>query len=410
MTAFRKRVWNGLRRRFDRWIHKLGKKYNLSLALVNDYAEFGGLKELCTLSDRYTLFSAPLLYDRQLKEIRQSSFKAPVPDVHLLELTDVGIIGATMAVIRNGKVLHPELLRMSPNHDYKAPDIYRFSDDRRRSLDFYVFTKPIAQKSIEVGIHLLKEHSFNYYHWLFECLPRLIHYIDNLDKMGRSVKYTVLVDDGVLPQCMEAVRRLISFNHKIRKVKRGELVFCDKLFYVSPFWYSLDNTKNKVDPYKDLAVDKYAIKLVRDAFSNRGTSNIASRKIYLPRKANQVRRLVNAEQVEALMIRNGFEIVYADQLTFEEQIKLFSSASIVVGGTGAALSNIVFMQPGTKAVIFSPKDLGVFNYYIFQQQADVAQVELMHLLGAPAKKENFYIHDDFYVDCDDLLGLIQRIG
>ena len=88
----------------------------------------------------------------------------------------------------------------------------------------------------------------------------------------------------------------------------------------------------------------------------------------------------------------------------------FSSARIVVGATGAAFTNMVFMQRGTKAIIFSPRQFEVFNYYIFQQQADVAGVELMHLLAVPAKQENFYVHDDFYVNCDDLKNLVNRIS
>jgi capsular polysaccharide biosynthesis protein len=110
------------------------------------------------------------------------------------------------------------------------------------------------------------------------------------------------------------------------------------------------------------------------------------------------------------MRENGFEFIYPYEFPFGEQIDLFSSAKIVVGASGAAFSNMVFMQPGTRAVIFSPKQTEVFNYYIFQQQADVAQVELMHLLAAPSKRDNFYVHDDFYVNCDDLQKLVQRIS
>ena len=109
------------------------------------------------------------------------------------------------------------------------------------------------------------------------------------------------------------------------------------------------------------------------------------------------------------MRANGFEVVQAHEFSFLEQIELFSSTQIVVGASGAVFTNMIFMQPGAKAVIFSPKQLEVFNYYIFQQQADVAQVELMHLLATPAKQEGFSIHDDFYVNCDDLQALLRRL-
>jgi capsular polysaccharide biosynthesis protein len=129
----------------------------------------------------------------------------------------------------------------------------------------------------------------------------------------------------------------------------------------------------------------------------------------LPRIATQVRRIINSGQVETLMRESGFEIVHAHELTFAGQVELFSSSKVLIGASGAAFSNMVFMQPGTKAVIFSPKQLEVFNYYIFQQLADVAGVELAHFLSVPAKKDDFFIHDNFTVKIDDLKTLVERI-
>jgi capsular polysaccharide biosynthesis protein len=256
----------------------------------------------------------------------------------------------------------------------------------------------------------LKEHSFNFYHWLFECLPRLNFLIANLSKLGQHEKLTILVDGDILPGGMEAMQRLIKFPYEIEVVRRGELVSCDKLFYVSPFWFSLDNSRHQVDAYRDYAVDKYAVQTTRDSFRDLASRAAPTRKIYLPRIATQVRRIINAEQVEALMRDNGFEIVHAHDLTFAGQVELFSSAKVLIGASGAAFSNMVFMQPGTKAVIFSPKQLEVFNYYIFQQLADVAGVGLSHLLSVPAKKDDFFIHDNFTVNLDDLKTLVSRIS
>jgi capsular polysaccharide biosynthesis protein len=402
-------IQNGLGRQFGRLIRKLGKKH-LSLTLVDDHAELGGLRPLCGLLDRQTCFSSPLLFDRRLEVIRQPAIIAAVPDLHLLELNDVGIIGSTMAVMRDGKVLHPELLKTKPIHDSKAPDIYQFADAGQKSLNFDAFTRFGGPRRIKVGIHLLKEHSANYYHWLFECLPRLSYFIENINKAGSHEKFTILIDQNIPEQGLDAMRRLIHFPFEIESVRRGELVFCDKLFYTSALWYSLDNSKHRVDPYRDYAVDKYAVETIRNSFCNLAIHGPPSRKIYLPRVVGQVRKIINSKQVEDLMRANGFEFIYPHEFSFGEQIELFSSANVVVGATGAAFSNMVFMQPGTKAVIFSPKQMEVFNYYIFQQQADVAQVELMHLLTVPPRQDNFYVHDDFYVNCDDLQTLIQRIS
>ncbi len=409
VTAFARKIEGGLKRRLDLFIRKIGKKRTLSLDLVKDYTEFGKFLAHASITNRHTDLSSPRLYDQGLELIRQPAIKATVPDLFLLELNDVEVIGSTNAVVRGGKVLHPELLHTESLHDSKAPDLYQFTDASRRKLNFNTFTRLGGRGRVKVGIHLLKEHSFNFYHWLFECLPRLNYFISNLNKAGRHDSFTLLIDNDILPSGMEAMRRLIKFPHEIEIVRRGELVSCDKLFYVSPFWFSLDNSRHKVDAERDYAVDKYAVQTTRDSFRDLASHTAPTRKIYLPRIASQVRRIINADEVERLMRSNGFEIVYAHELTFVEQVELFSSAKVLVGASGAAFSNMAFMQPGTKAVIFSPKQFEVFNYYIFQQLADVAGVELAHLLAVPAKKDDFFIHDNFYVNIADLEKLLKQI-
>ncbi|HTY87899.1 MAG TPA: glycosyltransferase family 61 protein [Candidatus Acidoferrum sp.] len=409
MNTFGQRVRKGLKYRFDRFTRKLGRDHRWTLRLANEPAELGELKTLARLAGRQTAFTSPRLFDRQLEVIRPPAIETAVPDLYLLELNDVAVIGATMAVVRDGRVLHPELLHTEPIHDLKAPDIYEFSDPGRRVLTFKTYTRFGGRRRIRRGVHLLKEHSANYYHWLFECLPRLIYFIENIRGIRPDEKFTLLVDHNIQEQGLDAMRRLIRFPFEIEKVRRGEVVYCDQLLYPSAFWYSLDNSKHRVDPYRDYAVDKYAVEMIRAAFRPLMKREKPSRKIYLPRLSTQVRRIINADQVEALMRARGLEFIYPHEFSFPEQVELFSSAQLVVGATGAAFSNLVFMQPGTRAVIFSPKQMEVFNYYIFQQQADVARVELAHLLTVPARPDHFYVHDDFYLNCDDLQTLIERI-
>ena len=409
VVAFTRRIQGGLNRRFDLFVRKIGRKQSLSLDLVKDHAEFGGVAAHASVIKRHTDLSSPTLYDQGLEVIRQPAIRAALPDLFLLELENVEVIGSTNAVVRGGKVFHPELLHTEPLHDSKAPDLYQFMDASRRKLNFNTFTRLGGRGRVKVGIHLLKEHSFNYYHWLFECLPRLNYLIANLSKTGHHDKFTILIDNNILPGGMEAMRRLINFPCEVEIVRRGERVSCDKLFYVSPFWFALDNSRHQVDAYRDYAADKFAVQTTRDSFRDLASRAAPTRKIFLPRMASQIRRIINAAEVERVMRDNGFEIVHAHDLTFAEQVELFSSAKVLIGASGAAFSNMVFMQPGTKAVIFSPKQFDVFNYYIFQQLADVAGVELAHLLAIPAKKDDFFIHDNFTVNIGDLETLVKRL-
>ena len=62
------------------------------------------------------------------------------------------------------------------------------------------------------------------------------------------------------------------------------------------------------------------------------------------------RRMLNAGEVEERLVKLGFEIIYPEEMSIEEQIKKFRSAAIVVGQSGGAMFNVVFCRPGTHVV------------------------------------------------------------
>jgi len=85
-----------------------------------------------------------------------------------------------------------------------------------------------------------------------------------------------------------------------------------------------------------------------------GLSISGGKRIYVTRKhgiaARSGRVCTNAEEVEAAMQALGLDVVTPDLLSVEEQIRLFASAELVVGPSGAGMFNAVFCRPGTALV------------------------------------------------------------
>jgi capsular polysaccharide biosynthesis protein len=102
-------------------------------------------------------------------------------------------------------------------------------------------------------------------------------------------------------------------------------------------------------------LDMETLELFADIRGRLGTTQNKQRRIYVSRLAHSARRkhgrimLNEAELISALRARD-FEIVEPETRAPLEQIRIFTSAGMVVGPSGSAMFNVVFSHPGTKII------------------------------------------------------------
>lgn len=96
-------------------------------------------------------------------------------------------------------------------------------------------------------------------------------------------------------------------------------------------------------------------------------SHLGSRRLYVSRRDATVRRLVNEDEVAALLAGLGFEVVELSGLDFEAQAELFAQASAIAGVHGAGLANLVFAAPGARVFEIMPPLSGTFAYWVMAQ-------------------------------------------
>ena len=72
--------------------------------------------------------------------------------------------------------------------------------------------------------------------------------------------------------------------------------------------------------------------------------------IYISRKNEQLRKVENEDEVIELLNSYGFKVVDVMNLSFYEQVILFSSCKVLVSIHGAALTNAMFMPQGAKVL------------------------------------------------------------
>lgn len=84
--------------------------------------------------------------------------------------------------------------------------------------------------------------------------------------------------------------------------------------------------------------------------------------LYVSRRNITNRKMVNEPEIEMIFESYGFETVHPEEMTFDEQVNMFSSASRVAGPLGAALTNILFSPPDAEIYLLDPGLYDLFYY------------------------------------------------
>jgi hypothetical protein len=192
------------------------------------------------------------------------------------------------------------------------------------------------------GVLMANRASSNYFHWMLETLAKVKY----LEECG--VRNEAFIIPAGMPiqhyQALQAAQgkdpSTWAYFHPLTGLDMDQLTVMSP-----PLSMSEDPGANARDTF---AVYAEAVK----DLSERILRNLAvtdggrRRKIYLGRKG-RIRGLANEPEIARFMVRHGFEIVYPEKLSFEEQVRTFRDASCVAGPSGAALTNIMFCRPGT---------------------------------------------------------------
>lgn len=99
-----------------------------------------------------------------------------------------------------------------------------------------------------------------------------------------------------------------------------------------------------------------------------------NRRLFVGRGETTTRRMLDEEVLAAALEREfGFEYVITSQMTLDEEIELFGSADTIVAPYGAALTNVLFCEPGAKVLELQAHDADF--------AASTAFMELSQVLG-----------------------------
>lgn len=136
----------------------------------------------------------------------------------------------------------------------------------------------------------------------------------------------------------------------------------------------------------------------------------ATRKVLITRKDAQNRNIKN--QQDLLLALKGWESVTLEDLSIQDQVKTFVTASHVLSPHGAGLTNCLWMRPGTKVYelthkAFSTKKVYPVLSHCLNLEHTVVLCETENIEGIKPKNKKSKDMVDLKIDIEHLLKILD---
>ena len=211
----------------------------------------------------------------------------------------------------------------------------------------------------------------NYYHWMIESLPRLLiiqkKYPDCLiilpEPTPEFIKTTVV---------LMGFKKLVYLHTKeMVLLKAKNLVTPNLVFEQAEEYFTVPLNKSqrsKPHHFKNLfpwgAFEEELIVSVRRQLLSHFKPVNSGKRIFVSRSLQSQRKLVNETEIESILLKYRFEIIYFEKMSFSEQVTLMQQTSVLLSLHGANLVNILFLPPSAIVIEMMNEDFLNDLYFI----------------------------------------------
>ena len=277
---------------------------------------------------------------REIHHVERSQYVASFEDVLLRGRSQLVEAGDCVLLDFEGE----ELARID---DQLELDVAVF---RREASQAWLLREPaLPELRFERAFSLMGPNSFAFGHWIVEYLPRLWLALES----GRLPPMTLLVDEGMPRQHVQALRMLAPAGFDIVEVAALQPVRVGRLWVAPSYYYApLYPKLNERFRYEYIAGSPRLFTRLcagmRDRLAAMVDDGPGQARLFLARRPSAHRKLVNRDQIEALAMSRGFQPVWLEDLDFAEQLRRVRSASHLLGPEGSAFFLAFFARPGTR--------------------------------------------------------------
>lgn len=242
----------------------------------------------------------------------------------VITLKNIIVFGESGYINFNNKLM------VDQNHYHRAKlKKYNIRDvvfDRK-----YPIFKYSKQHILDDALILNDEGFDNYGHWFFELIATL----SEIDTFKINTTNIVLPKPKKEFQISTVNQLLKRFN--VYYYSRSNILIKNGYFV----------QKKSVPETGPLSYTKYS-NFLRNLFEINILNSEPYRKIFISRENTfHGRKIINKKELYSFLKTNGFEIIKNENLSLNEQLRVFSESKIIIGPHGAGLTNIFASKKGT---------------------------------------------------------------
>jgi capsular polysaccharide biosynthesis protein len=232
--------------------------------------------------------------------------------------------------------------------------------------------------------------SSNYYHWIADALGRL----SAMPEVLTDPDVRFVVPSPLLAFQVETLGWLGITAERMVQVAPDEIVEFDELLVVA---------HRKDGGCTDPGVWQWLRSQL--TIPEMSAAPAPTRRLYLHRSGRAgMRRLLNEEEAGAICVDHGFELVDTAALTVAQRRDLFSEAALVVGPTGAGLTDLLFAPTGARTILFGQRGYLVPSYSAL---AEALGHSVRYLLGTEEQSGSVYPNWDYRIDVRELRSALR---
>lgn len=328
------------------------------------------------------------------------------PEVFVAIMGNAVTCGGTNLIFADGEVVCHDLYDFE--RDTTSEELHGRAIIEPESRQIWWYSNDEAPERIPAAATFVDACATNYAHWMTEVLPRIALFC--ADERFRGVP--IVIDDGLHRNIMESLLLVTGADREIIALPSGKALAVDQLYVTSAAGYvPFGRRSSGLSDHSHGMFSPGAFEKLRDQLSvlGRATKEEAwPQKIYL-RRDSSTREIVNAAEVEKLLVARGYVIVEPEKLTFLQQLQVFGNARAIVAPTGAGLSNAICCRRGTQVVVLMAKHKNMIYRYWCNLLTPI-QVQVSYVLGTIRDYRGMGIHGNFRIDPSDVADSLLALG